>query len=86
MATGHIDQLHKCRPLELSWVPRYLTLWMGFCPVEMLAIDFHQCRKTELTAHKYSAWPDVGFGVGLGVVGRGGRAEDGAWRMLKERH
>lgn len=29
MVRGHIDQLHKCRPLELSWVPRYLTLWMG---------------------------------------------------------
>lgn len=41
-------------------------------------------RKTELTAHKFSAWPDMGIGVG--VVGPGGRAEDRAWRMLKDRH
>lgn len=86
MATGHIDQLHKCRLLGLSWVPRYLTLWMGFCPVEMLASDFHQCRKTELTAHKFSAWPDMGTGDGMRVVGPGGRAKDRAWRMLKDLH
>lgn len=64
MVRGHIDQLHKCRPLELSWVPRYLTLWMGFGPVERPASDFHQCRKTELTAHKFYAWPDKGMGWG----------------------
>ena len=34
--------------------------------MEMFASDFHQRRKTGLTAHKFSARPGVGAGVRYG--------------------
>jgi hypothetical protein len=58
-------------------VPGYLTLWMELGPVEMFASGFHQCRKTGLTAHKFSAWPGVGVGGDVRVWGKGQKTEGG---------